>query len=964
MPMKRWMLKKWIVATLFMLTAGVSVAQQGDRDGHDMQDPPADLEIPPAPVVPPEEAVATFEIAEGFELQLIAAEPLVHDPVCMAWDGDGRLWVCEMRGYMPDVDGNGEDEPSGFIVILDDTDGDGVMDQRTVFLDDIVLPRTIAFAPGGILYADQQQLYFVRINPDGTAGAQTVIDPNYASGGNVEHKANGMLYGLDNWYYNAKSSTRYQQRGGRWLRQRTEGRGQWGITQDDVGRILANGNSSFVDGELLPPHATMRNPNFDFGNRPIYHTGRATHPIRVTPGVNRGYQTGTVSHETWKLISVTGACGPVIYRGDQYPDEYYGNVFIPEPCGNLLKRVVLTEDDGRITATHAYPDTEFLASRDERNRFVNSYTGPDGCLYVVDMYRGIIQHRTYVTSYLRRQILSRGLDTPVGGGRIYRVVYTGNDVPDERPAMSEESSIDLVAHLTRKNAWWRETAQRLLVERRDPDAVPALRTLASDITQPLAQTHALWTLQGMNALDIAVLEAAARSQDPGVQVQVIRLAEEFADIDEGHYAGRALAILSRYAGEESWQLDMQIALSAGILAGLDTPEGYDLLMAMLDRHGDDGLFRRAIVSGLRGKEAVMLVRVTEAGGGPITGELTAALVKATENGDLSIGSLLALVDSDMFDGKPEQRLGMLEMLGAKVVQGRREDVALMLIDRMADPDAPLEQTRAILRGMQQARDARQTPIPLDGEPELFVQWRDATPGGLEQFMPMLADGEVFAFEKIVVSDELAVILEHGREQYNVLCSVCHRADGQGEENVAPPLAGSWWVTDNARRLSALVLHGVTGPIEVGTTVYSNTPGPGEVQVDVEMADFKNHPEATDYDIAAVLTYIRHPNEWWGNNSPPVTEEMVRRVRKETEGRDRAYTAAELKLITAFEDEVVVESPRGPVRGIASPPWLEKRTLGLVLMLGAVTLLMLVLVVPTFLLNRNAGPSPTILPRDD
>ncbi|MEM9416342.1 MAG: c-type cytochrome [Planctomycetota bacterium] len=961
MPRKPWRSMGW-VAALLVLPIRPSFAQQGDNPDHVMDDPPADLEIPPAPVVPPDQAVATFEIAEGFELQLVASEPLVHDPVCMAWDGDGRLWVCEMRGYMPDVDGNGEDEPSGFIVILDDTDGDGVMDTRTVFLDRIVLPRTIAFAPGGILYADQQQLYFVRINPDGTAGARTVIDRNYAAGGNVEHKANGMMYGLDNWYYNAKSSTRYQLRGGRWLRQRTEERGQWGITQDDVGRILANDNSNFIHGELLPPHATMRNPNFDFGGRPMYRTGRATHPIRVTPGVNRGYLPGTVSHETWKLISVTGACGPVIYRGDQYPDAYYGNVFIPEPCGNLLKRVVLTEDDGRITATHAYPDTEFLASRDERSRFVNAYNGPDGCLYLVDMYRGIIQHRTYVTSYLRRQILSRGLDTPVGLGRIYRVVYTGNEVSSERPAMSEQSSIELVAHLSRKNAWWRETAQRLLVERRDPDAVPALRALASDVTQPLGQTHALWTLQGMNALDIAVLEAAAESYNQNVQVQVIRLAEEFAEIEDGHYAGRALAILSRYAEEGSWQLDLQIALSAGVLAGLDTPEGYDLLMAMLERHGEDDLFRRAIVSGLRGKEAVMLERVTAAGGGPITNELTAALVKATENGDLSIGSLIAMVDSEMFEGKPEQRLGLLEMLGAKVVENRREDVAQLLIERMAAPATPLEQTHAILRGMQQARADRQNPIPLDGEPELFRQWREAPPQGVEAFLPMLEAGEVFSFEKVLVTRELAAILDHGREQYSVLCSVCHRADGEGEENIAPPLVGSQWVTGNARRLSALVLNGVTGPIEVGNKVYSNTPGPGEVQVDIEMANFKDHPEATDYDLAAVMTYIRHPSAW-GNNAPPVTEEMVRRVRNETSTRNRAYTAAELRLITPFEDEVVVQAPRGPRPGIVSPAWLEHRGVGMAILLGGVTLLLFALAVPTWLLNRKAGPSPSILPRD-
>lgn len=941
-----------------LAAASLAFAQQGDRDGHNMVDPPADLEIPPAPVIPPDAAIDTFEVAEGFELQLVASEPLVHDPVCMAWDGDGRLWVCEMRGYMPDVDGNGEDEPNGNIVILDDTDGDGVMDTRTEFLGGIVLPRAIAFTAGGILYADQEKLYFVRIAPDGTAGARRVVDQNYAQGGNVEHKANGLLYGLDNWFYNAKSASRYQPRRGRWLEQATEFRGQWGITQDDQGRLLANDNSNFIHGELLPPCATLRNPNFDFGNRPIYRTGRDVYPIRVTPGVNRGYQPGTVSHETWKLIAVTGASGPVIYRGDQYPDEFYGNAFIPEPCGNLLKRVVLTENDGRINATHAYPDREFIASTDERNRFVNSYTGPDGCLYVVDMYRGIIQHKTYVTSYLRRQIESRGLAGPVGLGRIYRVVYTGNDIPEERPAMSGQSSVELVAHLTRRNAWWRETAQRLLVERRDPNAAPALRQLAGDLSQPQGQIHALWTLHGMGMLDIATLESASHTADPGVRVQVIRLAEHFAEFDSGKDAPRALAILERFNTEPTWQTDLQLALSAGILAGLDTPGGYDVLLSVLKRRGDDALFRRAVVSGLRGKEAVMLARVTEAGGGPIVSELTAALVKSIETGDLSIGSLIELIDSDMFDDDPAQRLALLGTLGEKTVQMRRDDVALMLVDRMAAPDAPEDQTLAILQGIQRAVPPNHNPIQLDGEPELFQRWREDPPPAFAEFMPLLEDHAVFTFEKVVISEELAEFIEYGREKFNSVCSECHGFNGEGAENRAPPLAGSEWVHGNGRMLASLVLNGVQGPISVAGVVYTDSPGRGEVQVESEMVGFKTNEAVTDRDLAAILTYIRSS---WGNAAPPIDEEVIVRVRQETAGRDGSFTAAQLQLIQPDEGEVLAEAPELPKRGIVSPGWLDRPMLGLVVMLVGVTLVMLVLLVPTYLLNRGSGASPSIVP---
>lgn len=947
--MKLFLPLRWpaTLALIGTMTA-LAVAQQGDREGHVMEDPPADLDIPPAPVVPPDEALATFEVEEGFELQLVAAEPLVHDPVCMAWDEDGRLWVCEMRGYMLDADGSNENDPIGYIVILDDTDGDGVMDTRTVFLEGIVLPRAIGFAKDGMLYADQNQLYFVRINPDGTAGARRVIDPRYSGGGNVEHRANGLLYGLDNWYYNAKSRNCYQLRAGRWLRTDTEDRGQWGITQDDLGRLLANDNSNFIHGELLPPGATIRNPNFSFSNRPFYRTSRATHPVRVTPGVNRGYQESTVSHETWKLVNVTGASGPVIYRGDQFPDEYYGNVFIPEPVGNLLKRVVLTEEDGRITATHAYADREFVASHDERSRFVNTNNAPDGTLYIVDMYRGIIQHKEYVTSFLRRQIEARGLAGPVGLGRIYRVVYTGNPVPDERPAMSSETSEQLVEHLRRRNAWWRHTAQRVLVQRRDPAAVPALKQLAADHASPLGQTHALWTLDGIGELDIATLEAAAGSSDPGVRAQVIRLAERFVDIDDGAHAGRALAILSFYNTQPSFHTDLHLALSAGVLAGIDTPEGYDLLLSVLERRGDVPVFRQAVVSGLRGKEAVMLARVTEHGGGPIVAELSAALVKAVEEGELSIGSLVELIDSDMFDDKPEQRLDLLGMLGQKMVELRHEEVALLLIDRMSAPDAPEAEAAAILAGMQRGMSARHNPIQLDGEPEVFQRWRSQPPATLAQFMPLLEEGQVFRFEKVLISDELAAVIEHGRTRFEAFCSECHGSDGAGKFSQGPPLAGSEWVHGNARMLSALVLHGVGGPIEVAGTVYRAQAGPGEVEVQPEMVGFANNEHVNNHDLAAILTYVRNA---WGNSAPQITEDVIVRMREETAGRDGSYTPAELKRFTPFDDEVLAEAPKLPQRTVSSPGWLNHRSAGMAVMMLGVLFPLLGFAGLTYLVNR-------------
>ena len=201
-------------------------------------------------------------------------------------------------------------------------------------------------------------------------------------------------------------------------------------------------------------------------------------PGRVNPGVNRGYQKGQL-RENGTLRTFTCACGPVIYRGDQFPDEFYGNAFLCEPTGNLVRRNVLTETGNIIAATNAYDKSEFMTSSDERFRPVNLSNGPDGALYVVDIHRGIIQHRIYLTSYLRGQAADRGLEAPVDRGRIYRVVAQGSPRSGNQPSLSTATSTELVDRLAHPNGWWRDTAQRLLVERGDRSSVAPLARLAT-----------------------------------------------------------------------------------------------------------------------------------------------------------------------------------------------------------------------------------------------------------------------------------------------------------------------------------------------------------------------------------------------------------------------------------------------------------------------------------------------------
>ena len=292
---------------------------------------------------------------------------------------------------------------------------------------------------------------------------------------------NGLLRAMDNWIYSAYGSKRYRfDEAGKLVGETTSTRGQWGIAQDDVGRLFYNHNEDQLRVDLIPYEYLQRNPNLHdpAGSNVRLMPDETVFPARVNPGTNRGYRKGTLRPDG-TLRTYTAACGPTIYRGDLFPTEFRGNAFVCEPAGNLVRRDILLEHDGVFSARSAYANTEFLASTDERFRPVNLCTGPDGALYVVDMYRGIIQHKDFLTSYLRQQSLSGGLEKPLDQGRIYRVVPDGTKL-GALPKMTDQSPTALVGCLSHPNGWWRDTAQRLLVEGRSSAAVPPLEKLACD----------------------------------------------------------------------------------------------------------------------------------------------------------------------------------------------------------------------------------------------------------------------------------------------------------------------------------------------------------------------------------------------------------------------------------------------------------------------------------------------------
>ncbi len=554
-----------------------------------------------AGVLSPRASLKAMEVADGFKVELVAAEPLIIAPVAMVFDDQARIWAVEMDGYMPDTLGTGEDAPIGRIVILEDRDGDGQMDERTVFLDSLVMPRALCLIDGGLLVAEPPNLWFYEI-ADGKPGNRSLVDSAYAEGGNVEHQPNGLLRGLDNWIYSAKYDWRYRRsRDGKWMKEKTHFRGQWGVSHDDWGRLYYNDNSSNLSGDFFPPGLGASNPN----QRKVAGYGETivpdnrVYPIHPTTGVNRGYMEGILDG-TGRLVNFTAACGPLVYRGGLFPGM---NAFVAEPSANLIKRNILAEEGFRVTGQQAYRGREFLASDDERFRPVNLHDGPDGSLYIVDMYRGIIQHNTYLTPYLKSEIAKRELTLPLSMGRIYRVFP--KDAKRHMMKMPQQTD-SLVALLGNPNGWIRDQAQRMLVDRHATDAATALRGMLQKDAKPLPAVHALWTLEGLGALALDDVEVALRHSQWEVRAQAIAVLPSLQGIVP---ASQLADFVERSVDKRDTVLAPYAMLA---LASLQIDEGgrlASLSQYLAETYTDDPYIADAFISGLAGSEAAYLQRL-------------------------------------------------------------------------------------------------------------------------------------------------------------------------------------------------------------------------------------------------------------------------------------------------------------------------------------------------------------------
>lgn len=853
---------KFIAITLISALPWIAMAQNGDKAGENQAPLPDHLKLPPSPPLTPEDALASFKLPPEFDIQLVASEPLVGDPVAMEFDPDGRIWVVEMRGYMPNIEGTNEDQPVGRIVVLEDTDQDGKMDKSTVFLDRLVMPRAIALIDGGVVVAEPPRLWYCK-DTDGDLKCDerteiaddyaTQNDPKHGMRSNPEHASNGLMWALDNWIYSANHTTQFRYTGGEWQREQTHSRGQWGISQDNFGRIIYNSNSDQLRGDLLPAAYLGRNKNYRGARGASVRIAKdqTVWPSRINPGVNRGYRRGTL-REDGTLARYTGACGPVIYRGNQFPSEYVGNAFVCEPAGNFVRRNILTESNGILDAKNAYHEMEFLTSTDERFRPVNAYNGPDGALYIVDLYRGLIQHRIYLTSFLRKQIEDRGLYEPIGLGRIYKVVYKGKDAVSSAK-MSNMSPSELAQQFKHPNGWTRSTAQRLLVEKNDPNLVPLLAEMAASNRNPLAQLHALWTLDGMGGVKWGVLKEALQSSHPKVRSAAIRLSEQHLT------SAKKPVVLEQLLSHEFDvpEVQMQLALTLG---EADSKDALDTLASILTRNAGNEYIRSAVLTGVEGREAALLDSVlaqspwwsqqTPEAADTIFTELAGCIMRSR-----NIPSIKSTMEtaSELRTQEATSLLTGFRDAAFKRSQGEwvpagepiRLDSPLHSLTTLASsPDPKLSELAKALY------DAFSWP----GKADLVINTDAVTPLTAEQQKRF----------------------ETGRDLFLISCGACHQPHGMGQEGLAPPLKDSDWSTGSKERMIRIVLHGLQGPIEVqGKQWELVMPG---------LAVFD------DEQLSSIMTYVRRE---WGHTASPIDPEEIKAIRDQYPGREDMWTVEEL-----------------------------------------------------------------------
>ena len=581
-------------------------------------------DLPRIPAVEPAEAIKTFDLKPGFRIERVVSEPNISSPVALAFDENNGLFVVEMIDYSE----RREETPHlGRIRFLQDTDGDGKFEKSQVYADNLPWPTAVFCYGGGIFVgATPDILYLKDVDGDGRADQREVVFTGFAEGVkriNVQGMLNSFIWGLDNRIHGATSgnggtvrSSKHPQSPALDLRGRDfvieprsltmtseAGGGQHGLSFDDRGHRFACNNSDHIRLFLYDDYYATRNAAFPMpsGLASIAVDGPAAEVYRISPE-----EPWRVIRTRWRVAGLvggpiegggrsagyfTGATGTLIYRGNAFPAEYSNNAFVGDAGGNLVHRKVLSRDGVGFKAERGPGEEkkEFLASKDTWFRPVQFANAPDGALYVIDMYREVIEHPWSLPDNIKKFL---DLNSGNNRGRIYRIVPDSFRQP-KPPRLGKASTEELVSTLEHANGWHRDTAARLLYERQDEAAVPLLTSMLRDSKRPLARLHALHSLEGLKSLTEAIVLSALNDRDPAVREHAIKLSEK------RFIEGKPSPGIWKRLGDLAQDPDMNVRYQLAFTLGETKEAGrIDLLAEIAKRDLENASSRAAILSSL------------------------------------------------------------------------------------------------------------------------------------------------------------------------------------------------------------------------------------------------------------------------------------------------------------------------------------------------------------------------------
>lgn len=499
------------------------------------------LKVPgPAPKSP-QESLKALKLKPGYEAMLVAQEPLVQDPVFIDWDAKGRMWVVEMGDYpfapgettKDGAVGQGKvsDLQAGRVKILTDTNGDGVYDKASLFLDGLKHPTGLAVWKNGVFIANIPDIFFAEdTDGDGKCDKRETWFTGFTAG-NPQHLVNGFCWGLDGWFYAANGDSggditcvktgkkialgtndfRFDPRTGEFALE--GGRSQYGKWRDDFGNWFGNNNSTIGWHYWLPFRYLERHPEV------VVKSVRATlneekTVFTASPPVRRFNWASAVN-------TLTSGCSPMPFRDTTFGADGENVMFICEPANNLVHRELLSYEGASITSKRHPGDveSEFIASEDNWFRPSMARTGPDGALYVVDMYRLVLEHPEWIPAEISKGLELRGGEDK---GRVFVVRPSGRQEARAKARttnLSSASTEQLVAAMASSNGWMRDTAQRLLIERGDASAIPGLKKLL--VALPPARIQAAFTIMQLGGMPPEELFVMLKSLAPHVRTATL-----------------------------------------------------------------------------------------------------------------------------------------------------------------------------------------------------------------------------------------------------------------------------------------------------------------------------------------------------------------------------------------------------------------------------------------------------------